>query len=147
MKAFKEFEHKADIGLEIHGHSLEELFANGLKGFYTLLFGISDFDRFENSTETYRISIQEETPEDLLVSFFSEINFLVNVKKIILFPVITIKIEKIAPGYSLFLESGLITRIPEELWDNFTEIKAPTYHGLLIKRENKLYKARVIFDV
>lgn len=148
MQIFKEFEHRADIGIEVYGNSLEQLFEHALIGFYSILLGKNGFSHLPDSTEIRQLKLEDTSPETLLVSFLNELNYLFLVKRIILYPVKKLKIENNGhSSFTLSLRAKEINRISEKLFENALEIKAVTYHQLQIVEKNGQFAARLIFDI
>ena len=128
---FHEFEHTADIGLEIVGDTPDELFANAAFGMYYLLYG--DLKISENNERFVRL--KEATLPDLFVAWLSEINYILDM---------TVKSRKDSHTLEARL-SGDHSRKYEDYMQ--TEIKAVTYHGLSVKKGKNEFWARVIFDI
>ncbi len=146
MQGFHEVEHKADIGLEIFGETLEQLFTQAIYGFYSILLPDINWHRQKSSQGNYVLTIKEDTPETALISMLNELNFLFSVKHILLLPVLSLKIRSNAQ-FDVKARTGLISEIPIDWLENATEIKAVTYHDLNITQDQGLFKVRIIFDV
>ncbi len=146
MQGFYEIEHKADIGLEIFGETLEQLFIQAVYGFYSILLPDVNLQKLNSHGKAYHLKVNEDSADNALISLLNELNFLFSAKKIILLPVKSISIYK-NDFFTISLKSGVISKIPDAWLENATEIKAVTYHDLQIKRENGLFKVRVIFDI
>lgn len=146
MQGFHEVEHKADIGLEIFGETLEQLFTQAIYGFYSILLPGINWQHQKSSRENYVLTLAEDTPETALISLLNELNFLFSVKHILLLPVLSLSIRNNALFY-VKGRTGLMTRIPTEWLENALEIKAVTYHDLNIRQDQNIYKVRIIFDV
>ena len=145
MKSYEIFEHTADIGLAIYGHTLQELFINAIKGIFFLIspsIKISNnFDIFPNIKHFTIIELKAVTEEELLVYWLNEFVYYFFVKS--LFPKsIVIDDFKKASIRARVNFSRRNKNIPID-----TEIKAATYHDLHIKRKNSTYQAKVIFDI
>ncbi len=146
MQIFKEIEHKADIGIEIYGNSINQLFAHALIGFYCVLLDVKNLTLLPKSDSEYLMSLTENSAEILLVTFLNELNYLFLVKKVILFPVKNLEIDQ-TMRINLNLKASEISNISNELLENATEIKAVTYHQLKIEKIDGRFIARIIFDV
>ncbi len=147
MQGFHEVEHKADIGLEIFGETLEQLFTQAIYGFYSILLPGINWQRQKSSRENYVLTLSEDTPETALISLLNELNFLFSVKHILLLPVFSLTIHR-NTRFDVKVRTGLISKIPIDWLENATEIKAVTYHDLNIRQDkNNIYKVRIIFDV
>lgn len=126
-----------DIGIRAEGDSLEACFINAALGLYSL---ITDLDQIELKEEI-AINIIEESPEDLLVSFLNELIFQFDTYGFV--------------GKSISLsikENHLHAKVKGEQFnpekhDRKLLLKAATYHNLILKRENSVWIAGIIFDI
>ena len=129
-------EHSSDVGFEVDGNSLEELFSNAAIAMYGLM---TDLDGIEPVVER-GIDIQSEDLESLMFDWIDELIFIFESDQII-FSRFELRIKD-------FHLSGRC--IGERFDPNIHEagiiIKAVTYHMMEIKR-NSSWKARVILDV
>ncbi len=136
---FKEIEHTADIGLSVEGDSLGELFANAAYGLIYLLFN----DRESEEHEIRYIEITENRPDELLITWLSEINYYISVHNFSPISIRDLDIKKTADRYHLHAEVA-----GGYLPDPATEIKAITYHQFFLKKNRSdHYQARIIFDI
>ena len=129
MGQWKEFDHTADVGIEVYGKSLEDLFQTGGEAFAELTTNpktIKGSKSVFNSAQDATIVILLET-KDLIMTRFS--NW---------------KIEE-GKGLSVTAKGGI--------WDvdkheSRTEIKQTTYQMLKVKQINDdLWYGKVLFDV
>jgi len=132
------FDHTADLGVEIYGKTLPELFANAAFAVFDILTDL----RFVKATEERQLVIEGSGWEDLLVNYLREILYLFNGEGLLLKEY---SIGKIAP-YRL---EGSVTG---EFFDPathriHTEIKAVTYHQISVRETSDQWTGRVIFDV
>lgn len=144
MIPYRQIEHTADVGLEIYGGSIGELFINAVKGLFHLISPGLEIAKQpqvfqEGSPSVIELSALDK--EELLVHWLNEFIYDFFVKGI--FPQ-TIRID-LLKGKNLRAEAGF-SRYSKELKINL-EIKAATYHNLSIKNINNRYQVRVIFDV
>lgn len=132
---YKIIEHEADIGLEIYGRNLSELFIHGGKALFSL---ITDTDAIE-ARYTRKIAISRE--EESLVVFLNELLYVWATEKFLpcSFSVSEEreKLEFILAGE--FFDPG---RHPVK-----KEIKAVTYHKFAIQRQGNLLKATIFLDI
>lgn len=143
MNEYLEIEHTADIGLEIWGNKIGKLFSNAVDGYYNLV--LSDNYKFELS-DVFNFKDKDIALENLLISFLTEINYFLMVKKKIVNPINSLEIKEENENYSLIVSGQLRSLCdPEEIIK--TEIKAVTYHQIKILEENGIYRTRVIFDI
>ncbi|MCX5836264.1 MAG: archease [Deltaproteobacteria bacterium] len=132
------FDHTADLGVEIYGKTLPELFANAAFAVFDIITDL----RFVKATEERQVVIEGSGWEDLLVNYLREILYLFNGEGLLLKEC---SIGKIAP-YRL---EGSVTG---EFFDPathriHTEIKAVTYHQISVRETPDGWTGRVIFDV
>jgi SHS2 domain-containing protein len=138
-RSFKYIDHPSDIGIEVEGKSLEELFLNAATAMLSVIRERKDGDKDETYLEKH-IHLEEECTEELLHSFLTEILWLVMQEGF--FPlticIITMHEEQI---------DAELSGVSIEKREMKTEIKAITYHQLCVeKRDDKLF-TRIIFDV
>lgn len=145
MIPYRELEHTADIGLEIYGGSINELFINGLKGLFHFIspeLEVANLPQvFPKKKRPTVIELSALTQEELLVHWLNEFIYSFFVKKT--YPK-TIRITHL-------VEKNLRAEIEFERYSEALkinlEVKAATYHNLSIKRIDGKYMTRAIFDV
>lgn len=135
---YKYLDHTSDLGVEIYGRDLPELFSNGL---FTIFDNILNLDCVE-AKETREIEITSQTLDELLIDWFRELLFLFATEYFAAKEVKNIKIEN----------NHLSAEISGEIFDKKRhrikiEIKTPTYHMFNIKKTDSGFVATVIFDV
>ncbi len=143
MTGFREIMHTADIGLEVWADSYDNLFKNALNGYYKLV--LSD-DYSSQYLDKYQFTENESNYENLLISFLSEINYLLMVKKLVINSIDSIKITKNNNDFHLTV-IGQISILKNSEKDVETEIKAVTYHQVKIVDENGIYRTKIFFDI
>ncbi|MCF6156131.1 MAG: archease [Candidatus Brocadia sp.] len=131
-------DHTADIGIDVFGATLQELFANAA---YALFDIITDLSKVEGKVE-YKISIVGIDKEQLLVNWLSELLYLHDVKNLIFKDFCVVDIQDTQLNASIWGEI-----FTEDKHVIKTEIKAVTHHCLSIVQEDHQWKARVIFDI
>lgn len=140
---FQEFEHAADLGLEIWADELNMLFRNAADGMYSLIFiekpGAGDAVEDNFSIEAFSL-------EDLLVQFLSELNFLLLVKKKYFRNISKLDISHSDNGFTLTCQ-GQTIRLAESCFDDIFEIKSVTYHQLKIIKKDQQFYTRIVFDI
>ena len=140
--SFREIDHTADIGIEVTGINLPELFANALFGMTHILFG----DHKPEPVNTIQISLTEPSLPDLLVSWLSEMNYQIGVKFFLVSEISMIEIQQEDNGFQLTAQivGDESRRFSGQME---TEIKAVTYHQLLVEEKETGWFARIIFDI
>jgi SHS2 domain-containing protein len=131
-------DHTADLGVEIRGTSLINLFVNAGRTLMYLILGATKAGKTQNK----KISISGDDLADLMVRYLSEILYLFEGEKLIFD---TIDIISLSPKR---LE-GLLALYPfdPDTYEILTEIKAVTYHQIDVNDRNGLWTARIIFDL
>ncbi len=138
MLKYQQIDHTADIGIEIFGTTLEELFSNAAFALFDI---ITDISSVACATEL-KLTVTGIDREQLLVDWLSELLYLHDVKNLLFreFHVIAVSDTQITATVrgEAFAEDRHAMK---------TEIKAVTHHGLFIVREGNSWRARVIFDL
>lgn len=137
MKEFEFLEHTADLKFRAYGKNLEDCFTNSARALFTAMLDLKKVDaKIERG-----ISIKSETLETLLHDWLSELLFL-------------FETENFVPG-------GFEVRIDEErCLMNATlkgeklaekhkhelEVKAVTYHDMIVREERGVWIVQVVCD-
>lgn len=131
-------DHTADIGIDIFGATLQELFTHAAFALFDI---ITDLSKVDNSIE-YTLEISGIDREQLLVNWLTELLYLHDVKTLLFkdFYITDMKDNHLKATIrgEAFIENKHVIN---------TEIKAVTYHSLSITRKDHQWKARVIFDL
>lgn len=133
----RELDHSGDVGLEVWGASREELLANATRG----LCGLMTWSRVE-SVAMRRLEVHASNLTDLVVDWLSEIIRCVATHAE-LYPGATIDTagDDFASGV---LHAAPLDASRHEL--RF-DVKAATYHHVLVEETADGYHARIIFDL
>lgn len=134
------FDHTADLGLRIEADDLNDVFRTAAEG----LFDVVTADRSTiEPRDAEAVELASDSSERLLVDWLNELIFRVETRHALYarFDV------SVAPdGLSL---KALIAGEPidhnRHVLDH--EVKAATYHGLVLKREGDRWLAEVIVDI
>lgn len=121
-----------------YGKSLQKLFAHAAEG---LIYIIADPDQI-GKTEKQEIKLRGTDFENLLIKWLGEVLYLFEVKEFL---------GKEFKIYSL-QEKYLHAEIAGEFYNSKkhlikTEIKAVTYHQLVLKQQKGKWTAKIIFDL
>ncbi|MFH1701592.1 MAG: archease [Candidatus Zixiibacteriota bacterium] len=130
-----------DIGIDISGDSLEELFIAGAEGMFDIILESSaQMGNFED-----RIELSSNSVDGLFIDWLSELLYLFDAKGLIA-TTFDLSIEERTDGYFL---TGKINYRKFDLNVDVAknEIKAVTYYKVNIKREGDIYSTSVIFDL
>ena len=137
-QTYEIIEHTADIGIQVKGENLKDLFQNaGLA-----IFEISSerINKKKGKIKTIRITQKADDLDELFVNWLNELLSL-SASKDIIFE--KIKINKIG-------ETGIEAVVSGSDIKNYkvnTEFKAATYHQLKIKKNTSGWQVEVIIDV
>ncbi|MDR4507082.1 MAG: archease [Candidatus Brocadiaceae bacterium] len=138
MQKYILIDHTADIGIDVFGATLPELFSNAGFALFDIITDISKV----KLTLTRKLKITGIDKEQLLVNWLSELLYLHEVENLLFgkFTVLSIQEDQLHAS----VRGETLTENKQAIK---TEIKAVTYHSLSIRKEAHLWKARVIFDV
>jgi len=133
---FVEIDHSGDVGIEALGEDLSELIVNLTYGLFSLLY------RGEVKPVVERtLRVESQSIEDLLVDWLNEVIVIASTRGEAFGLVLVDTDGLVAHGV---LRGELIN--PERHEPRF-DVKAATYHGLLVDRDKNGMRARVIFDL
>lgn len=133
LSGFTENEHTADWELHVWAPDLAGLLEQSAQGMYHLM-GVHER---EGAPQHHQICINYQDEEDLLVSFLSELLFLLETKNLV-FDQFTWR----------FMPSSLVVNMTGTMVASLTkEIKAVTYHNLSIHKSNLGLEVDVVFDI
>lgn len=135
---YRPFDHTADLGINITGLTVGELFVNGALAVFDLLTDLS----LVSVVESREIAVEGVDWEDLLVNYLREVLYLYQGEKMLVREVV---IEHISPTEVRARLSG--EAFHRERHRLHREIKAVTYHGLKVQCLGDHWEARVLFDV
>ena len=133
--AFEVLPHTADLRIRARGRTLEELFANSLRG----MSSVMQAEAVSKPVEIER-AIEASSPDTaaLLVDFLSEALSLAEVHREVYTDV---QFQELSDkSLRATLRGG---RVPEFAED----IKAVTYHGVEIEETDQGYEATVVYDI
>jgi SHS2 domain-containing protein len=138
VKRYEFIDHTADMGVEVYGRDLRELFQNAGEALFEIICDVSEVTE---SIEK-RVAVDGEDLEQLMVVWLGELLYLHDVERL-LFK--RFEVEEIG-------ERRLVATVyGEEFKENHhtikTEIKAVTYHQIQVRQEDGRWIARVIFDL
>ncbi|MBD3304880.1 hypothetical protein GF339_00825 [candidate division KSB3 bacterium] len=153
MQRYREFEHTADIGVEVYGHTLTELFQNAG---YALFDTIADVTTIR-PTVTRSLTITGADPETFLMNWLRELLYLSALHQEVYaeFDIHTLTTDSDVQEQPASSEEDayrLTASVHGEPLDldrhRFkAEIKAITYHQFCVQQEADQWRARMIFDV
>jgi SHS2 domain-containing protein len=131
---YKIAQHTADIGLELSGKKIEEIFESALLGMMNILNPI----KISDTIIKREIKVESVDISSLIVDFLNEVLYFCNTENEFYDK---IKFKEIS-------DNNLIAELRGKKCGGFGEdIKATTYHGVKIEKEKDNFRVNVIFDV
>jgi SHS2 domain-containing protein len=131
-------DHTADVGIELEASGQPEIFTLAALAMFDMMYGLETI----MAREHRRVEVQAETGEELLVAWLNELLYVHAVEKLL---------------FARFTEATLCggkfaavchgERFDPERHNGAFEIKAATYHRLVLAKRGERWTARVIFDV
>ncbi|MDH4210480.1 MAG: archease [candidate division WOR-3 bacterium] len=135
-KPYRYLDHTADLGIEISGHGLEDLFANiGRAIFETQIIGTI------RASKERSIDLTSDSLDELTIDWCRELLYVFSVEGFIP-KKYTIRIKEQSLQAHLFGDEFDTKRHRVRI-----EIKKPTYHNFLLEEKKGVYKTSIIFDV
>jgi SHS2 domain-containing protein len=137
-KTFEILDHTADLGIEVTGDNLQDLFQNAAHAMLKIML-----ERLpEKGGKDRDISISGADLPDLLVRWLGEILYLFDGEQTL---VTDTKIHSVTPDR---LDAQLkIVPFCSTRHEVATEIKAVTYHQIEVTQDAGEWRARIIFDL
>lgn len=131
-------DHTADSGFIIHAQTLETLFTTAATEMFNIICPYGD-----KTPKTFiRMHVTGDSGEELLVNWLSELNFYFETRQYLFSRAKQLQINE----NSCTATAGF-DKVDPKRHTVETEIKAVTYHGLYLKRENDIWKTQIIFDL
>lgn len=141
MKNYKLLNHTADISIEVWGKTRKELFANAVAAMFDLMIDMSG-NEGEKKLEQKTIKTAGNDLEDTLINFLREALYLFNGRGWLVRA--CQPLELTGKNIVARFQGNTYNRQKNPLK---TEIKAVTYHCLNIVRSNRVWQAKLVFDV
>jgi SHS2 domain-containing protein len=136
---FRFLEHTADMGLEVVGETLEELFVHAAEGLREMIFGPLP-ERAADQEE--RIVLDGEDGEELLVGWLNELLFRLETRG---FVPLSFRVERIGATGLAAVVSGV--SLAGSGLRVLREVKAVTYHRLMLERLRQGWRANLYVDL
>src|SRR5437763_15571192 len=138
QKPYEVFEHTADVGLNIFGSTLPELFIHGAEGMESLMVPPEQV----RALVSREIAVEGHDLVSLLIAWLNELIFLFDTEYLLFRE---FEIETLT-------ETHLKGRASGEPYDAqrhalSSAIKAVTWHEAAVEATSDGYKARIIFDI
>lgn len=132
------FEHTADVGLRVYAPDLASLFAEAARGLSALMLADPAAVR---PTQRTAFELTTESEADLLLDWLSELLYTFETQRLVF------------RDFEVSVRSG---RLAASAWGEpfdearhalGSEVKAVTYHGLELLRDDDGWKAEVVLDI
>lgn len=132
---YKILSHTADLRLEVYGKTMEELFTNAAEALARVL--VPEVKEKISTGLKEKLEIESININILLVDFLNEILAKSQIEKAVFF------LEKIKiTGNKLTAE---LTGIRVDKFEE--DVKAVTYHEVNIKKEDEIFRTKLIMDI
>lgn len=139
-KKYEYLYHIADAKFRAYGSTIEEAFENAALAMFNVMI---DTEKLLMQ-ESRQVNIESPEMETLLIDWLSELLYLFEVEEIVFAKFSVNRIEKTDSGFSLSgSASGESLDLSRHKFD--TQVKAVTYHGLEIKKDDG-FSVQVIVD-
>src|ERR1039457_1521179 len=138
-KPYEFFEHTADIGVHVAGHTLQELFINAARAIYETL---GDLQKTKDKRQK-TVELRTESREDLLHDWLTELLYEVEANHVLYDE---IEFTKLTPPHLVATLRGSPIDFTRSKTNQ--EVKAVTYHQLRVEAlPDETWQATVILDV
>lgn len=141
-KGFELLEHKADMGIKGFGETFEEAFEECAKGMFSIMTELKDVQ----GKESVGLTVKASGLGELLIEWLNELLSLADQKEMFFSEFKVEKIEAINSEYELKGKAGG-EKIDEKKHELKTEVKAATYSGLKVEKEDGRFIAQCVVDV
>lgn len=137
-ESYRIISHTADLGMEVQGNDLKDLFAQAGRAFFDLMIGLGCI----KTKKEERIGVSAPDTEALLVAWLSELLFLFETRRLVFsdFNICRLNpesLEAVGLGETYDPQKHPVRQV----------FKAVTYHQLALWEEKGVWKARVVFDL
>ena len=134
----REFDHTADVGVEVEAPDRASLYERAAYAMFWLLADVDDVAL----EVTIPVTIDARDPEELMVNWLSELNYRHQVDGLVFSD---FKIESVSETELVGAASGEISAHGRPAI--FCELKAVTFHDLAVDCRPSGCTARIIFDI
>jgi SHS2 domain-containing protein len=131
-------DHTADMGFEIKGSDLVNLFEKAGKALIHMMFGLIP----ATGADAIKISLIGDDLSDLMVRWLTEILYLFEGERLVTTDIVIDSLSSTTINATLN-----ISPFDPFKHEVLREIKAVTYHQLEVTQKEGIWKARIIFDL
>lgn len=135
---YKLIDHTADIGLEVESADIEGIFVRSGLAIFDLMFGLDSISK----RASRGFHIEGDDLRELLVAWLNELLYVYAVENMIFSDFCDVDLKE-----QSFKATGLGEKFDPDKHRIEMEIKAATYHGLVLEKINGLWRTKIIFDV
>jgi SHS2 domain-containing protein len=132
------FEHTADVGLRARAESLDELFAEAARALFSVVVANPDAVQLR---ETIHLAVAGTQPDELLRDWLAELLYIFEARRLVL---ARFEVSLGAEGLTATVQGEPIDAARHQL---DVEVKAVTWHGLKVVRDDGGWLAEVIVDI
>jgi SHS2 domain-containing protein len=137
---FEFFEHPADAKFQAYGENLEGAFCNAAYALVSLMW---NRENIQPKIE-HPVAVEGKDLEQLLVGFLEEVLYLLDSHSFFLSSVVDLNIKN--TGDRFILRGQFWGDRFEQGWETFGEVKAITYHEIMIQQDEHVM-VQVVVDV
>ncbi len=136
---YKELDHTADSGIELTAPTLHAAFESAAAAMFDLICPLDSVQ----AVETFPVDVEARAGdrEALLVRWLAELLYIYESRRVLLCEFSVVEMDD---GRLRALASG--ETFDPERHGVAVELKAPTYHDLVLRRQGDHWVVRVIFD-
>ena len=138
MVKYKLIDHTADLGIHVFGSDEKGLFSNAAMALFDV---ITDIEKLEGS-KAHEVYITGDDWPDLMVNWLRELLYLWAGKEMLLK-----RVDIIAISENELNALAYYDPYDPERHEIKNEIKAVTYHQIIVERRPSGWEAKIIFDV
>ena len=135
---FEYFDHTADMGMRVEGKDLSELFTSSSLGMFNLIVPIDQF----KPQDALDILLEAENVEELLWKWLRELHYLFSTQKMVFKEFEFKELNEKMVWATCWGEC-----FDPEKHQSEREVKAVTHHEFQVTRNEKGWRAEVIFDL
>jgi SHS2 domain-containing protein len=136
--SYRLFDHTADLGMQVSGRTIADLFGNAALALFDVMIDASGI----RTTQCRQMLIEGADRTDLFVNFLREILYLFNGKGLVLTACSIIQV-----GKRRLVAEVRCGRYNSRMHQVRTEIKAVTHHQAMVLKTAGGWEGRVVFDV
>jgi SHS2 domain-containing protein len=141
LKEYRFLEHTTDVLIEAYGENLDEVFSNAAKA---LVDTMIDIDKV-NGGSSVEFELKGSDLENLLYNWLEEVLLKVEIDEMV-FSSFDLKITESNGKYRL-RGIGKGESLDLKKHKPKTEVKAPTYHRMHIRKEKGKFRAQFLLDI